>query len=90
MRSSIRLGRIFGISIEIHVSWIFIFSLLTYLLVVQFDDSKLRWPLAQRWVVAVIGVALLFLSVLAHELSHSAVALCKGIPVRSITFFIFG
>ena len=90
MRASIRLGRILGIPIEIHVSWIFIFSLLMYLLVVQFDDSRLRWPLAQRWVVAVIGVALFFLSVLAHELSHSAVALYKGIPVRSITFFIFG
>ena len=90
MRASIRLGRILGIPIEIHVSWIFIFSLLMYLLVVQFDDSRLRWPLAQRWVVALFAVALFFLSMLAHELSHSAVALYKGIPVRSITFFIFG
>ena len=90
MRTSLRLGRILGIPIEVNVSWIFIFILLTYLLVGQFDDSRLRWPLVQRCGVAMITVLLFFLSVLAHELSHSAMALYKGIPVRRITLFIFG
>jgi Zn-dependent protease len=90
MRASIRLGRILGIPIEVNFSWILIFALLTYLLVGQFDDSRLGWPLAQRWGVAMITVVLFFLSVLAHELSHSAMALYKGIPVRGITLFIFG
>jgi len=90
MGSSLRLGRVFGIPIEINISWVLIFLLLTYLLAGQFDDTRLRWPLAQRWVVAVITAVFFFLSVLAHELSHSVMALSKGIPVRGITLFIFG
>ena len=90
MRVSLRLGRIFGIPIEVNVSWVFIFLLLTYLLAGQFGDTRLRWPLAQQWGVAFITVMLFFLSVLSHELSHSVMALRKGIQVRSITLFIFG
>ena len=90
MKASLRLGRILGIPIEVNVSWILIFALLTYLLVGQFDDNRLSWPLAQRWAVAAVTVVLFFLSVLAHELSHSAMALYKGIPVRGITLFMFG
>jgi len=90
MGASLRLGRIFGIPIEIDISWVLVFLLLTYLLAGQFDDARLRWPVAQRWTVAMITVVLFFLSVLAHELSHSVMALSKGIPVRGITLFIFG
>ena len=84
------MGRVFGIPIEIDISWVLVFLLLTYLLAGQFDDARLRWPAAQRWTVAMITVVLFFLSVLAHELSHSVMALSKGIPVRGITLFIFG
>ncbi len=84
------MGRVFGIPIEIDISWVLVFLLLTYLLAGQFDDARLRWPVAQRWTVAMITVVLFFLSVLAHELSHSVMALSKGIPVRGITLFIFG
>jgi len=90
MGASLRLGRVFGIPIEIDISWVLVFLLLTYLLAGQFDDARLRWPAAQRWTVAMITVVLFFLSVLAHELSHSVMALSKGIPVRGITLFIFG
>jgi len=90
MGASLRLGRIFGIPIEINISWVLVFLLLTYLLAGQFDDARLHWPAAQRWSVAMITVVLFFISVLAHELSHSVMALSKGIPVRGITLFIFG
>tara|TARA_Y100000588_G_scaffold58507_2_gene56841 strand:+ start:11566 stop:12267 length:702 start_codon:yes stop_codon:yes gene_type:complete len=90
MGSSLRLGRVFGIPIEINVSWLLVFSLLTFLLAGEFDDARLRWSPALRWSVAMITVVLFFISVLAHELSHSVMALSKGIPVRSITLFIFG
>ena len=90
MGKSLRLGRVFGIPVEINVTWVIIFLLLTYLLVNRFDSSSLRWPVYQQWAVALVTVGLFFLSVLAHELSHSLVALSRGIPVAGITLFIFG
>jgi Zn-dependent protease len=88
--ASLRIGRVFGIPIEVNISWVFVFLLLTFLLAGQFEDARLRWPVAQRWTVAMVTVVLFFLSVLAHELSHSLMAQSKGIPVRGITLFIFG
>ena len=85
-----RLGRVFGIPIEVNISWVFVFLLLTILLAAEFDDSRLGWPVAHRWAVAIVTVLLFFLSVLAHELSHSVMAQSRGIPVRGITLFIFG
>ncbi|MBT98549.1 MAG: hypothetical protein CL902_07970 [Dehalococcoidia bacterium] len=90
MGASLRLGKIFGIPVEVNISWILVFLLLTYLLAGEFEDPRLRWSVTQRWAVAMITVVLFFLSVLAHELSHSVMALSKGIPVRGITLFIFG
>ena len=90
MSASLRLGRVFGIPIEVNISWVFVFLLLTFLLASEFENARLHWTVTQRWAVAMITVVLFFLSVLAHELSHSVMAQSKGIPVRGITLFIFG
>ena len=90
MGASLRLGKLFGIPIEVNASWLIIFLLLTIVLAQQFGEVNLGWGLIHRWTVAVGMVVLFFLSVLIHELSHSVVARLKGIPVRSITLFIFG
>ena len=91
MGTSIRLGKILGIPIGIHYSWIFVFLLFVFLMVRQFTtfttDSV---PVPQRWLTAILTTVLLFVSVLIHELSHSVVAVHKGIPVTGITLFIFG
>jgi len=90
MGASFRIGRIFGIPIEINASWGVVFLLLTFLLAQEFGDSRLRWPIAQRWTVAMAMTIFFFMSVLTHELSHSVLAKRQGIPVHGITLFIFG
>ena len=42
------------------------------------------------WFMGSIATVLLFFSILLHELAHSLVATRYGIPVNSITLFIFG
>ena len=90
MGASFRIGRVFGIPIEINASWGIVFLLLTFLLAQEFGDSPLRWPIAQRWSVAMAMTIFFFMSVLTHELSHSVLAKRQGIPVHGITLFIFG
>lgn len=90
MGASIRLGRVLGIPISVNYSWVLVFLLFTYLLGSDFGARYPGWSFLQQWGIAVITTILFFLSVLAHELSHSVVAVRSGIPVRGITLFIFG
>lgn len=84
MESTFRLGRIFGIPIGVHYSWFLIFFMLTYMLSDDLGEGFRGWSLA------VFTSLLFFASVLVHELSHSVVAMARGIPVKGITLFIFG
>lgn len=91
MEASIRLGTIRGILVGIHYSWFIVFFGLSALLALgQYPDLYPDWSDAAYWVVGIVSVLLLFLSVLLHELGHSIVAQRLGIPVISITLFIFG
>jgi Zn-dependent protease/predicted transcriptional regulator len=88
--SSLRIGRILGIPIYLHASWVIIFVLITLSLAMQFTQEHPQWTSAQHWSVGVVTSLLFFASVLFHELSHSVVALAYKIRVISITLFIFG
>ena len=92
MGSSIRLGRILGIPISLHYSWFIIFVLFTLLLERHFgqDQSYRSWAAEERWAVALATSLLFFFSVLVHELSHSLVAIRRGIAVKGITLFVLG
>jgi Zn-dependent protease/predicted transcriptional regulator len=89
-RSGIKIGRIFGIPIYLHLSWILIFGLITYSLVDEFGARYPQWSNQQLWSLGVLTSLLFFGSVLFHELSHSVVARHYRIPVASITLFFFG
>jgi Zn-dependent protease/predicted transcriptional regulator len=88
--SSLRIGRIFGIPIYVHASWVIIFVLITMSLGAQFTAQHPQWTSAQHWSVGVITSLLFFASILFHELSHSLVARLYKIRVDSITLFVFG
>jgi Zn-dependent protease/predicted transcriptional regulator len=90
MRSGFSVGRIFGINIRIDWSWLFIFFLVTWNLGTVFGQSHPNWETVQVWGLAIVAAILFFTSVLAHELAHSLVARARGIPIRSITLFLFG
>jgi Zn-dependent protease/predicted transcriptional regulator len=91
LKNSIRIARIGGISINIHVSWILIFILVTWTLAVgYFPQYYPHWSPVLSWGIGVITSILFFVSVLVHELAHSFVARARGLPVHDITLFIFG
>lgn len=91
LKSGIPIGRVFGIPIRLHFSWFFIFALVTWALTVSyFPESYPDWSRTASIITGVITSLLFFSSVLLHELMHSVVAIASGIPVKSITLFIFG
>ena len=91
MNSSFKIGKIAGIEIGVHWSWLFIFGLITWSFATGIlEEFFPQWPEARRWAVGVIVAVIFFASILLHELSHSLVAKARGIPVKGITLFIFG
>ena len=84
MNGALNLGKVFGIQLRLHYSWFIIFALLTFALVAPHFSSRF-W-----WVIGIVTCLLFFGSVIAHELAHSLVGRANGIPVKSITLFIFG
>ena len=88
--SSLRIGRILGIPIYIHASWVIIFVLITMSLGAQFTAQHPQWTRTQHWSVGVVTSLLFFASILFHEMSHSLVARAYKIRVDSITLFVFG
>jgi Zn-dependent protease/CBS domain-containing protein len=91
MKSSIRIGRIAGIDIGIHYTWIFAFLLIAWSLAAGFFPSAAPGlAAATYWLLGAAAALGLFASVLIHEFSHSLVALARGLRVHSITLFIFG
>lgn len=87
LTNSFSIGKVLGISLRLHYSWFIIFLLVTFLFT---DGVRHVFPLGQSIIGGIVTSLLFFASVVAHELSHSVVARRNGIPVRSITLFIFG
>jgi len=85
------IGSLFGIRIVVNATWIFIFALVAWTFGNPSGSLRMdRLTTVDRVALGVFASLLFFASVLAHELAHSLVARARGIPVRSITLFIFG
>jgi Zn-dependent protease len=91
MDVNVKLGRFLNIPIGLNKSWFLIFAFLTWSLASgYFPGTVSGYSTISFWFLGAISSILFFGSVLAHELGHSVIALRNGIPVRSITLFIFG
>jgi Zn-dependent protease len=90
MESHIKLGRVFGITIGLHHSWMLIALLITLSLVSRFQAMNPGWSPRVAWATALLTGVLFFAAILAHELSHALVARARGLRVRSITLFALG
>lgn len=90
MRKGFKIGQIFGISIQVDWSWLVIFVLTVWNLSAVFGNFHPDWGAALRWGIAITAAFLFFASVLVHELAHTLVARARGVPVESITLFMFG
>ena len=94
MRASIQIGKVIGIPVRLH----FTFLIIVPLIVLMFAEGPGPFGLGDtedlsklfRYFLAAIAAFLFFLSLLLHELSHSYVAMRYGTKIRSITLFIFG
>lgn len=90
MKAQIKLGRILGVDIGLHYSWLIIAVLITFSLVGHFEQNNPGWSESLRWVVAIVTALLFFAAIVVHELSHAIVAKSRGLPVKSITLFALG
>ena len=91
MGNAFNLGKLFGIQFRLHYTWFIIFVLVVVMLSWQYFPAFYPgWTQLIYWVIGVATGLLFFASVVAHELAHSVVAKAYGIPVKSITLFIFG
>ncbi len=90
MTNSIRVGRVLGIDIRLHYSWLLIAFLIVFSLRAHFQEMNPDWGGGVIWASALVTGVLFFAAVVAHELAHSVVAKSRGIGVRSITLFALG
>ena len=89
---NLRLFTLLGIPVYINISWLLVFVLVTWSFATGFYPESYPGAFGEGaiWLLSVLTALLLFLSVLIHEYSHSIVARRGGLPIRSITLFMFG
>lgn len=85
------LFRLMGFQVRIDSSWIVIAVLVAWSLSTGFFPFRYGGlDSGTYWIMGIIGAIGLFLSIIAHEFSHSLVARRYGLPMKGITLFIFG
>ncbi len=104
MDGSIRIGRLFGIPILLHYTFLLVIPLFAWIIGSQIAettnllkevfavpvDTTLVTAGYTPYVLGTISALGLFFGVLIHELAHSLVARKKGLKIQSITLLMFG
>jgi Zn-dependent protease/CBS domain-containing protein len=100
MAAALRIGRIFGIPIYLHLTFLLIVPLFIYLfsappnqatvLGVPLSFNDLPAALWVKYFFGTLATVFFFVTILAHEIAHSYLAQKYGVAIKSITLMIFG
>ena len=91
MTATFRLGRIAGIEIGAHWSWLLVVALVVWSLADGvFPDTNPGLADGTYLAMAIVATLLFFASILLHELGHAVQAQREGIAIEGITLWVFG
>jgi len=91
MTSSFRLGRVAGIEIGAHWSWLLIVGLIVWSLADSvFPSVNPGYSDGTYLAMAIVAALFFFVSLLLHELGHAIQAQREGIAIEGITLWVFG
>jgi len=99
-----RIGSAFGIPIQLDLTFLLVLPLFAFVIASQVGlwantlndltganlDPALLSAGVLPWVLGVVAAIGLFVGVVLHELGHSVVAMRFGLPIESITLWLFG
>ncbi|MFQ3320215.1 MAG: Zn-dependent protease/CBS domain-containing protein [Natronomonas sp.] len=102
---SFRVGSVFGIPIELDLTFLLILPVFAYIIGLQLgqldilfnetlrfaiDFESLTVSTAARYGIGTVAALGLFVCIVAHEFGHSLVARRYGVPIESITLWLLG
>jgi Zn-dependent protease len=91
MNGTIALGRLAGVRIAIHWSWLIVFMLITWTLAsAVFPSQNPGLSHLSYLVMAILAALLFFGSLLLHELGHALQARREQVEIEGITLWLFG
>jgi hypothetical protein len=67
MTANIKLGKILGIQIGLHYSWLIIALLITLSLRTYFSTSHPEWGNGIIWTMALVSAVMFFAAIIVHE-----------------------
>lgn len=91
MNGNLTLGRLGGVEIRIHWSWVVVFALIVWSLAATvFPSENPGLSDGVHLAMAVVAALVFFASVLLHELGHAWQARREGMEIDGITLWLFG
>jgi Zn-dependent protease/predicted transcriptional regulator len=85
------LGRVFGIPIYAHYSWLPVFPFYAWAIASGLLPKEAPGlSKTEYWALGLLTTMLLFVSVLVHELAHATMARAEGLGTGNITLYMFG
>lgn len=91
MSENLSLGRIAGIHVGLNWSLLVVAALIAWSLATSFLPSASPGQSSGAyWLAGAISAVVFAISLLAHELAHSIVAMRRGVRVEGITLWLFG